>query len=121
LPLPATFEEIAQPTVEAAEVSPTGDKMVSQIFGSRKLQQKFIVTVTAGSPANEQLAVDDRLGRDVRSDLRPGVDVYLWTDPDTGQRGMAWAEATDTVVWVFGSGMNDDELAQVVQSVEVQQ
>ena len=115
--LPDGFVARQPPTTVAEKLSPDGNRVVSQTFINSDLGQLLIVTLTSGVPAEQQLSyvaagpvvvgvLDDRI-------------VYALADAMTGQRGMAWAAGPADVVWLYGTGMTDEQLAPIANAIEV--
>jgi hypothetical protein len=115
--LPNGFEQAREPRVDS---SATGE-LVSLSFVRDEIPARLIVSLTRGSDASTQLAFDamDPAAVKAVEGLRDEGTAFIWTDPLTRQRAVAWAPDEATVAWVYGDGLGDDELISIVRTIEV--
>lgn len=114
-----------------ASFAPQGDGMVQG--GGETFPNHYVYTKTFIDVANHQritLSVErgvvsaDAITSSstptmVYDDVRPGVTVLARVDPASKDTAMWWPADAASVVWLYGSGMTEDQLLAVLTSIEV--
>jgi len=106
-------------------VGPVGEVIVSQRFTAKQLDSQ--VTITRQTNTDIQRLVEkfeeakavpetQTISTEVGDLKSPG---YLYQDVGSGWRGLMWVVSDDSAMWVFGSGMTDEQLLSIAQHVEV--
>ncbi len=114
-----------------ASFAPQGDGMVQG--GGETFPNHYVYTRTFIDVANHQritlsvergvVSVDAITSGSTPTmaydDVRPGVTVLARVDPASRDTAMWWPADATSVVWLYGSGMTEDQLLEVLTSIEV--
>ena len=90
--------------------------MVSQTFVNVGQKSALTVSLETGAYTTQQLVTD---GMTTHNDIIEGTNVYLSIETNSGQQALAWQPTADTIFWVYGTGLADDTLFNVVRSLQI--